>query len=122
MLNLKRYTFPKKNKLCKNKDFQNVYRSGKVYVEKYSILYILRSDNHPSRVGFAVGKKLGNAVLRNSIKRKMREVFRHTQSEILPEYSLVWVARKPLIDKKIDVYYKAFESVIKKAQLCIVEV
>lgn len=121
MLNLKRYTLRKRNKLTKKTDFQNVYRSGKVYIDRFAILYILPNECSHSKVGFAVGKKLGNAVLRNSIKRKMREVFRHTQNNLMPGYNVVWVARKTLVDKKLEVYYQAFERIIKKAQLYSIE-
>ena len=121
MLNLKRYTFPKTIKLKKNREFKNVYNIGKVYVEKYAILYILPNDGLPSKVGFAVGKKLGNAVLRNSMKRKMREVFRHTQHNILSGYNLVWVARKPLINKNLEIYYQVFERILKKGQVYRIE-
>lgn len=122
MSNLKRYTLPKNLRLTKKKDFQNVYRSGKVYVDRSSILYILPNNALPSKVGFAVGKKLGNAVLRNSIKRKMREVFRHTQQHILPGYNLIWVARKSLISKNLGSYYQVFEQILKKTQLYNTEV
>lgn len=122
MSNLKRYTFPKNCRLTKKKDFQNVYRNGKVHVDRYAILYILPNDGLPSKVGFAVGKKLGNAVLRNSIKRKMREVFRHTQQQIVPGHHLIWVARKSLISKNLDTYYQVFEKILKKTQLYRTEV
>lgn len=117
MSNLKRYTFVKKTRLKKNKDFKNVYDEGKVYVDRYSVLYVLPKEELLLKVGFAVGKKLGNAVLRNSIKRKMREVLRHIQHNIRPGYQLVWVARKPLVNKKLDMYYQVFERVLIKMQL-----
>lgn len=117
MSNLKRCTFSKKSRLAKKKDFQNVYRTGKVYVDRFSILYILPNESLSSKVGFAVGKKLGNAVLRNSIKRKMREVFRHRQTDVLPGYQIIWVARKTLLDKNLKFYYQVFERIMKKAQL-----
>lgn len=117
MLNLKRYTLKKGYKLTKNTNFQNVYRLGKVYIDKFSILYLLPNDSPSIKIGFAVGKKLGNAVLRNSIKRKMREVFRHIKNDIVPSYDLVWVARKSLVDKEVKVFYQVFERILKKACL-----
>ena len=115
MIKRKRFTFRKKNKLTNKSGFQMVYRVGKAYVDYYSVLYVLSTGSENLRIGLAVGKKLGNAVLRNRLKRNMREVFRHQQQLLKPGYDLVWVARKALINSEIDVYQRIFLRLAKKA-------
>lgn len=62
--------------LKSNSDFQNVYRHGKSYANKYFIMYILENDLSSNRFGLSVSKKVGNSVVRHHIKRLLRESIR----------------------------------------------
>jgi ribonuclease P protein component len=67
--------FPKHARLLKHSDFQRVYEEArKSFSGNVTALYRVRteSDGFGPRVGFAVGKALGGAVVRNRIKRRMR--------------------------------------------------
>ena len=67
--------------------FNWIYTTGRSVVDSLSVLYVLPLDAEGPKIGFAVGKKIGNAVVRNRVKRMMREVFRHHKSEIVDEYT-----------------------------------
>ncbi|HEV3038624.1 MAG TPA: ribonuclease P protein component [Candidatus Angelobacter sp.] len=65
--------FPRSSRLLKHADFQTVYQKGRKYfAENITTFYRRRSDDQGPRVGFAVGKVLGSAVVRNRIRRRLR--------------------------------------------------
>lgn len=52
------YELTKEQRLCKNREYQLVYRRGKSYVNRRVVLYVLpRSPKQPTRIGFVTGKK-----------------------------------------------------------------
>lgn len=118
MINMgKRFTLPKLSRLCQNNSFQAVYRSGKSYANKYLVLYVLPNRSVTRRVGFAAGKRLGPAVVRNRLKRLMRETYRHNQEKIITNIDLVLVARQPLMQANIEQITKAFMELCSKAKV-----
>ena len=60
--------------LGKNQEFKNLYRRGRSYVGKYVVLYVCRRQDERKRVGFTVGRKIGAAVARNRIRRRLKEI------------------------------------------------
>jgi len=57
-----------------NYDFDRIIKNNKAYKYKDYIIYIERTDNYTYKFGISVGKKLGNAVCRNKIKRQIRNI------------------------------------------------
>jgi ribonuclease P protein component len=58
-------------------DFQRVSRSGKKWVAPAFIMQVLKTEEDgPFRLGLTVSRKVGNAVVRNRVKRRLREVVR----------------------------------------------
>ena len=109
--------FPKKNRIKSKAGFQLVYTTGRSVVDSLSVLYVLPLDAEGPKIGFAVGKKIGNAVVRNRVKRMMREVFRHHKSELLTNIQLIWVARKKLAAADLKTYDRVFMRLAKRAVL-----
>lgn len=79
--------------LTLNQEFQELYRRGLSYVGKFVVLYVLPRPGARTRVGFTVGKKLGTAVSRNRVRRRLREIYRLVHPKLSEGYDLVIVAR-----------------------------
>lgn len=79
--------------LKSNRDFRRLYSRGKRAVSPTLVLYVQRNRSGCNRLGITVSKKLGNAVARNKVRRRLREIYRLHEEEFLPGRDLVVVAR-----------------------------
>ena len=95
------YRFTKDEKIRNKKDFIRVYAEGKRYVCPEFVGFYLKRDDRssdeapvkPSRLGMSVGKKVGGAVIRNTVKRRIREIFRIHKSLLKPGFDIVMIPR-----------------------------
>lgn len=75
-------------------DFQAVYAKGRSAANKAAVIYALTQKSSAlSRIGFAAGKKLGKAVVRNRIKRRITEAVRAFWPRVKPGYYIIIIAR-----------------------------
>lgn len=92
----------KKNRLTRSADFQRVYRQGKSVAGRYLVLYYFERSADPDepepRLGISVSKKVGGAVVRNQVKRLIKEGFRSLRGGIASGYDYVIIARPGLAD------------------------
>ena len=79
--------------LKKNKDFQNVYRNGKSYADKYLVMYVLENGLESNRIGISVSKKVGNSVIRHHLTRLIRESYRLHEDMFDSGLDIVVIAR-----------------------------
>ena len=80
----KEFSFRPKQRLRKKKEFTAVFQTRRLYRTRYFLINYSVNDLEHDRLGFAVSKKNGNAVVRNTIKRKLREIFRLNPSMQAP--------------------------------------
>jgi len=73
------------------------------------------------RVGFSVSKKIGNSVVRNRTKRRMKEAFRPMLSQVKPGYNLIFIARPSVVEDSFENIRKSIRYMLKKADLLIKE-
>lgn len=79
--------------LKKTKDFQNVYRSGKSYANRYLVMYVLSNQTEGNRLGISVSKKVGNSVIRHHLTRLIRESYRLHEDMFNSGLDIVVIAR-----------------------------
>lgn len=70
-----------------------------------------------SRCGFAVGKRLGKAVERNRMRRRLREVVRLRWNSVGPGWDVVFAAREPLRDADFADICEAVDTLLRRARL-----
>lgn len=86
----------RQDRLRRNSDFQRVRREGKFHASPLMVLAFLQNELDHSRFGFVVSKRLGKAVRRNKIKRRMREAIRLQLPHLKPGFDVVLIARQPI--------------------------
>ena len=85
-----------KRRLSRSSEFQRVYRQGRSKSNRYLVLYsFARGDeaDQAIRFGVSVGRKVGNAVIRNRVKRTIREAYGELENELTDGLDYVVLAR-----------------------------
>lgn len=95
-------------RIRKNMEFKDIYKSGKNYWNRNLILYVRKNDLGLTRVGYTITKKIGNAVVRNKLRRKMKEIYRLNFHNIKEGYDLIFIAKR----SAKDIPYKELEGSI----------
>jgi len=90
----------RKYQIKKNKQFRKIYSEGTSLANRYAVLFALENKLALKRFGFSVSKKLGKAVKRNLIKRRMKEICRLYGYNLNNGYDYVFIARKGI--EKLD--------------------
>ncbi len=86
---MKRLSFPKKRRLASNRQFKAVLDHGRRVGNSLLTLYVAPNDCGYPRLGVSVGKSSGAAVVRNRLKRLLREAFRQSQHQIPQDFDYV---------------------------------
>jgi ribonuclease P protein component len=103
----------KLNSLNNSKDFTALYQKGLKWVAPSMIIYTTAAFKPDVRVGFSVSRKLGGAVVRNRVKRRMRELVRHSIKEATlrgGDYAIT--VRTPFLTKSFQELQKEFSWAI----------
>jgi ribonuclease P protein component len=80
-------------RLTDSPEFERVYRQGTAYRGKLFSVHAFPNGHGNARLGLSVSRKVGNAVTRNTVRRRLREVFRACTSEVPGDLDLVVSAR-----------------------------
>ena len=91
--------------LKKNSDFRRLYVKGKSAATPYLVVYCRKNRLDRNRAGYTVSTKLGHAVVRNRVRRRLREIVRLNAALVKPGYDLVLVARS----RAVTAEYKQLE-------------
>jgi ribonuclease P protein component len=104
---MSKFSFGKRERLAKRPQFEKVMDQGqKRKIENVCTLFFLPNDLNKKRLGIIASKKIGNAVVRNLVKRKIREVFRHIKDRIEPAMDIVIISGRDLISLPVSVLKK----------------
>ena len=101
----------------RNYQFLKVYKRGISYAGKYLVVYCLKNNCNCLRLGITTSKKVGNSVVRNRIRRLLKENYRQVEEKILVGYDIVFVVRA---NDNVPSYYeikREMKYLLKKLKL-----
>lgn len=101
--------------LKKNIEFRKVYQKGKSTANRNLVLYYMPNNLQEFRVGITVSKKVGKSVVRNLVKRRIRESLRELAPLMPAGYDLVWIARASCQEADYKTIKSAVKHLAKKA-------
>jgi ribonuclease P protein component len=101
-----------------NTDFQRVRQEGKSWANRLVVLCALPNDLEYSRFGFAVSKRIGKAVVRNRVRRRMREAVRLRRASIADGWDMIFISRSAIADVTYAEISGAIEDLLRRADLC----
>ena len=105
------------NRLKKRYQFNYVYKSGEHFSGEHIVLYVVSSKTKNIKVGLAVTKKVGHAVVRNRIRRRLREIIKAKISTLKQSYNIIVVARDNISSASFETLTNEFSKLLKKANL-----
>ena len=88
--------------------FRRLYHKGKSAAGKYLVIYCRRNGTQENRIGLTVSAKLGHAVVRNRVRRRLREVYRLNEDKFTPGWDIVVVARSRCVDADFQKLTQAY--------------
>jgi len=101
---MRRFSFGKREHLTKRPQFKHVMDNGqRCRVENFCTVFFLPNGLDRKRLGIIASKKIGNAVVSNLAKRKIREVFRQIKGHIGPTIDIVIVSGRDLVSVPVSV-------------------
>ena len=108
----------KKLRLRNREDFSRIYRNGKSFANSQFVVYWSRQRKaEPFRLGVSASKKIGNAVVRNRMRRLVKEIARHQTDRIVSQLDIIMIVRKPAVGLSLKELEKSMLHVLKRAGL-----
>lgn len=107
----------RKYRLRLNVDFRRVRKKGRSWANNLMVLCALPNDLEHSRFGFAVSKRIGKAVIRNRVRRRMREAVRLRHTSISEGWDMVFIARSAIAHTRYADISRAIDDLLRRANL-----
>lgn len=103
--------------LRRKKEFRYTYRAGKSCGGRLLSLVYAKNRGGPPKIGFSVSKKIGNAVVRNRVKRRMREAVTPLIPAMKNGFNLIFIARSAMVDAPFSGIRESMRTQLARAGL-----
>jgi len=106
------------NSLKKQNDFNRVFKTGEVFGNKTFVMYYLKNGSEANRLGIVVSKKVSKkAVVRNKIKRRIKEAYRLNEDSFVMGYDIIIIAKGSCQEEKYNHMEKSLKHLFYKKNL-----
>lgn len=103
--------------LKQNHEFRRLYNKGNCAASPVMAVYCRKTRLRVSRLGLTTGVKLGHAVVRNRVRRRLREIYRTNEHRLAPGWDIVVVARVKAVYSRYDELESSFIKLCAKLGL-----
>lgn len=111
-------SFPKSIRLRKRAEYLSVQQNGiKVSSRSFLGLYLPRPDQRRTRLGITTSKRIGNAVVRNHVRRLVREAFRRRTMDLPEGIDIVVIAKKRAAEQSSSEIFKDISRLGRRISL-----
>jgi len=105
-------------RLRRKEDFARLRQHGRVWRHRAITISVIPNGLAHNRYGFITSKYLGKAVVRNQIRRRLREVVRRLHPFLEAGHDLAFIARQPVVDLSFQALYDVVLTLLQQAGLC----
>ncbi len=105
----------REERLTKPRQYTEVYGKGASWPSRFLVMRALPNNLALSRFGFSVSKRVGNAVTRNKMKRRLKEIVRN--EPVQPGWDIVYIVRPAAVDTDFSSLKASVEGILFKAGL-----
>ena len=107
--------FPSRERIRLRRDFDRAYRSGLRCWARHLVIHAAPNGLPHARIGLTVSRKVGGAVVRNRVKRRLREAFRRNKRRVSRGLDLVVTAKLPLAEQSWEQLERDYLSALREA-------
>lgn len=105
----------KSERLKKNSDFKSVYAKGRSFATKILVMYYKPNRQGYNRIGFSISKKVGKAVVRNRVRRLIKENLKQ-MDDINVGYDIIFIARVAIVEADFHEIRKNLDYIFRKTR------
>ena len=103
------------NVIKKSEDFQKIIKNNKSFKSKYFYIYVYRHEDSIYHFGLSVGKKIGNAVRRNKVKRQLIEII--SENDYQKNFDCIIIVRREINGASFSEIKEDLNEILKKQNI-----
>ena len=103
------------NIVKENRDYNRIIKNNKPFKYKDYVIYIDKREPSIYKFGFSVGKKIGNAVVRNRVKRQIKEIV--SQNDYKNDFDCIIIVGKEILSRSFSEMSKNLNFALRKLDL-----